>query len=564
MAIKSLDALPMDGLSAGLLVNREEILRWKDEAPLRLVAAALVDLGNSARTADLKRQLSMVVGDWSRWWKRVQPALKESDQFSYRSGATELKTSPADIQPISWDALAAPSKLVRPRDRRSKATGDSSVRLAEWVTWIQSSLPDTPPGPYPPKALPLVLQNLHVAIVPTATDNLLRAIEHYLINTKKLTASSLQAWLSALLAALQRQVQLLPNNEEEVPLPRIVALTVRILETGDLREGEDLVSWLADYVSRTGHGLHDAAMAFLSVAGEHSSGMPALLKGMREALLPSTRIDLWQLLVQVETDEMLGFRAGHWLRILDPAERVDVLSSLFVVLRDEESIRRAGSLLQREWKSARAAEKRHLFKAVLLAWLLHDQLRSELRAMIEANMTQDQEGLVPDSSHAREFREIALSLAEGEIERARRADDHKMVALQRKLEESEAALDRAEKRARYLGGELQRSSRVAELDISRDAIEVLGESLQRLFVSSDSPVQKMQDAKAGITLAIMALGAEVFGEVGERVPFDPQVHRVPQAPASGSPVRVIAPGLRYTRRTVPPLVLIPIQALLEE
>ena len=56
-AMKSLSRLRSKGLEARLVLAPEETRRWVEESPLRLVAAAIVDVGRRTKTSDLKDKL---------------------------------------------------------------------------------------------------------------------------------------------------------------------------------------------------------------------------------------------------------------------------------------------------------------------------------------------------------------------------------------------------------------------------------------------------------------------------------------------------------------------------
>ena len=57
-AMKSLHRLRDEGLEARLVLAPEETRRWVEDSPLRLVAAALVDVGRRTKTKDIREKLS--------------------------------------------------------------------------------------------------------------------------------------------------------------------------------------------------------------------------------------------------------------------------------------------------------------------------------------------------------------------------------------------------------------------------------------------------------------------------------------------------------------------------
>ena len=570
---KSLGHVRKDGLYAYLNANREAVLRWEKEAPLLLVAAALVDLGGKARvvrTTNLKNRLSEVIdpehmGDW---WKRVQPALRESDQFEYDTKkGTRLRVKPEDIKETSLEEL---SVLTNKSAKKSqpKAVSDPAERLAEWVVWIQSENAGSPPGQSPPKAIHKILDRLPLVSTPVAMDRLMGAIDHRVLSAKKPATSTSQDWLRALLAVLRRWIG--SSDAPDMPLHAIVTTIIRVLDVPGIDERkddvpvldarEDLVSWLADYVSKSSFNVGDVADSVLSVSQEEPEGTQRLLSMMQNALDSPIKMVFWQRLIQNNSNDISNRKSEQWLRILSSTERAEVLLSLIVLARGENSILRIGALLQKEWALSSMFERHHYFKATLLAWLSHEELRSEAGVMLKALLTSNREDRIPSDSHIIEWKKMAQSLAQHEIEQTRTDEKRERNALSEELEGVKSDRDRAERGIKYLQGELKRSSGIVALDIKRDAILVLGETLQQLVGSSGPPSRKIEDANAGITLAIIALGADTFGEVGETRPFDPRLYEVHPPPAAGTPVRVTAPGLRYVKGRDSPLILLRMQA----
>ena len=452
---------------------------------MRLVAAALVDLGGKARTSDLKSRLVNRVidpDDWSRWWKRVQNALKESHQFSYdRLRGVRLDAKPADIESANLDELPVPSRNAPPKTKRS----DPAARLGEWVTWLQGDeRTDTMPGGVPPDALLPVLRKLPVSITPVAIGRLVYGIEQRVLASKRPAASSSHTWMRALVVLLQRWLG--SPNAPDIPLTDITALTARVVEITTFDSSKGTTDWLAEYASRSKNNGDALAQALLSTSRDTPDGTYQLLLMIHGALDRATRLALWQRLIQPSPYDALLRRTGQWLRILEPAERAEVLSELLITIQDEASTTEIGSLLQKEWSLSNATERHHLFKAALVAWLSHEQLRPESRAILESAMNSGQDDQVPDDSHMSEWKQMVQSMAQNEIEQLRTGTKQEMDALRGRLKDTEVALDRVKRQARYLNGELQKASSGRVLDVNRDAILVLGETLQQLVAQARS------------------------------------------------------------------------------
>ena len=553
LALRVLDHVPEDGLEAGIVLNREQVLSWEKESPLRLVAAALVDTDLEARTSRLKDRLTTYVIDtssWDTWWRRVQNALKESNHFRYDSrGKVSLIAKPADIEDVSWSDLPSP---VRSSPSRKS---DPSARLAEWVTWVQADVATALPTSFPPASIRPILQTLPLAIIPTAIDRLASGIEERLLNSSRTGPSASRAWLESIAIVLHRYSD--STSMPDYRFDDVVQLIVRILEVPDQDTDDRLVSWLAGQISK-GRDRIDAVTAALLIAYRQSpSGSDRLLSEIRDMLDVSTRVTLWQQMMQPNLNEQSRPLAERVLRILDPEDRTEVLSKLLVTAPDETSLLAAGAILQNEWKRlAGTLQQRQLFRAQVLCWLSHEYLRQDAeRALLEVAATDGSEE-DPEGSLTSSWQLMIRRSAEHEIHQTRTYMEVKAEQLQQELRDAESELDRANRQTRHLQGEARKASHISALDISRDALLVLGNAVQQIAASPGPMSQELGDAGASIELALGSLGAEPFGEVGQSIPFEPTLHEATGSPAIGSLVTIVAPGLRYFGHEDTPVVLI--------
>jgi hypothetical protein len=87
LANQALTRLPSDGLEVLLAKDPDRIVQWSDSAPLKLIAAALTDLGKIGTPSQIRESLGQhhVLGNrkWESWWKLVQPELIKSSHFTY-------------------------------------------------------------------------------------------------------------------------------------------------------------------------------------------------------------------------------------------------------------------------------------------------------------------------------------------------------------------------------------------------------------------------------------------------------------------------------------------------
>ena len=110
-ALRSLDILPEEGFEVTFWKSPDTVKSWVSEGQLRLVAAALADLGGSGRVKDIEDKLESILEPggvkFSNWWKKVRPAVNDSDHFTTGQGkpiilnseVTDVAVGPLPIQP---------------------------------------------------------------------------------------------------------------------------------------------------------------------------------------------------------------------------------------------------------------------------------------------------------------------------------------------------------------------------------------------------------------------------------------------------------------------------------
>lgn len=552
------------GLEASLSRDRLATLRWVDEAPLRLVASVLIESARrTARISDIKKVLTQEViesQDWSKWWNVVRFGLSESRHFSYAPREPiRLRTSnPAEVDSTSLDDLRTAARRTRAasgKARESSTPAPGISGLGGWILWVQADEEEPMPRSVPPADFVTVLRSLPGSITPIAISRLMRGMNQRLLESKQRPAEkSVEIWQESLVTALTRWCEL--ADPPSIPIEDIVDLTARALEALGQDEFKDVVEWIAAYASKNGETVETVSGALLSTSREAQEGTERLLAMMDVLLDAHVKIELWQRLLSLGLTQPNKPPIGRWLRVLGRNERPEVFSALFAQVRDESSIMEIGSLLGAEWRMSDAKQRHRLFDAVALGWVLHRRSLPDARsAMLEAIAAAgDEDGSA--GSLLSVWSDMVRSASEDEVRRVREDSNRCVGDLEQRLREAGAELDRVGRRARFLEGENRTKRSNAELEISRDAITVLGIALQGLAGSSDPKSREVADLEGSIKLALSTLGAKLVGEIGEVVPFDPVLHEANAPLATGTPVMITAPGLSFSRRGDTPVNLV--------
>ena len=545
---------PPDGLKTSLSKDRESTLRWVEEAPLRLVAAALVDANRrTATVAEIRSTLSPEViksEDWNKWWNIVRVGLRDSRHFSYgpRKPVRLRTPNPAEVESDSLDNLRAVSRKAQRRTstaHESSAPAPSISGLGGWILWAQADEEEPMPRSVPSDDFIRFLQRLPGSVTPTAVSRLSSGIEQRLIESKQRpAANSVEQWQKAFVSALNRL-----SEQSELPGVQVestISLTIRVLEALGSAEFEDVVEWIASYTSKGSGNQESVGVALLNVSATAPSGTTNLLSRLNSLLDVSTRIALWQKLLSKGLMRPDKPPLGQWMRLLNLEDKVEVFVALFTTLHDEDSIARIGDLLRAEWMQVDSIQRHKLFDAIAVAWALHRQSVPVCReAMLEAAGDRKEED---DATLMSEWRSIVSSLSEEQRDRSKQRE----AELERHLKDTKSELDRAGRQIRFLQGENRSKRRSAEIEITRDAITVLGFALQDIATAPRS--QMLDDTEAKIILALSTLGAKPFGSIGSLAKFDAALHEATPTPVTGTPVRIVAPGLTYSRRSDTPAI----------
>ena len=659
------------GLKANLAANREETLRWVDDAPLRLVAAALLDAGprRQAKVGEIENALTGEVienGGWNRWWNVVRPRLQKSGDFSYtKNKPIMLRTrNLADVDSSSLSELRGSNRVssngasqssngAAPAAAKASSGADKTSEkapptpdiagLGGWILWVQADAGEEQPLPksVPPANFATVLGKQPKALAGRAISRIASGIEQRVVESNNPSDKSIESWQDALVAGLNRLSGV--PDQQDAAIKEAVLITARVVEKHRRSEFQDVVAWMAAYTSVGENAVKTMSDAILNASRTSSQGADALLGRLSKRLDSPVRKSLWLELMQsnltTRRDEgllrkwlgmlddedradaityLLGVvqggdsvkfldsllraewetasdtqrarlseavalswqlrrdepspngiylngakptaQLGTWLKALDAVDRYDVISHLIRAGGDAGMIEAIASVLETEWKIADDEQRHVLFNAVALGWALHHGLRPKTQAVMrEALLELAGNGAGRQDSRLSELADVVGEAASAEVDRVRDEYERKLGEKDQELAEKVRQLDHANGLIEFLQGEIRTKRQSTELDITRDAITILGIALQELATSPSSKSDELSNVQARITLALSTLGVKPIGEIGETVEFDPRLHETDDEPNRGTLVDVTAPGMQFSRRKDNPMNVVKMQ-----
>ena len=554
------------GLEASLSQDRDATLLWANEAPLRLVASVLIDAhGRKAKSADIKAALTkdvINIEDWGKWWDPVRFGLKESRYFEYgHPKPIRLRArNPEDVDSDSLDDLRMSMRKAQSASskRRESSVAPVITGLGGWILWVQSDDDEPLPRSVPPADFVKFLRKLPESVIQTAISRLIDGITLRIFESKQRPAEkSIEMWQESLLSALTRWNELI--DPPTIPVADMVDLIARALESLGQEEFKDILLWLAAHISENVENIEIIGNALFISYSKSQDGTERLLTAMASLLEAPVRIALWRRLLRLGLAQSNGAPMGRWLRFLPQDDKTELFTNLLADVHDESSVTEIGNLLGSEWRLANVEQRYQLFDAVALGWVLHRQSLPDVTTAMNEVLMEVDDNHEFEGSLMSEWKGLALSMSENEARQVREDRDRHIGDLEQRLKETEDELNRVSRQVRFLEGENRTKRSNAELELTRGAITVLGIALQSLADSLEPKTRKISDLESGITLALSTLGAKLTGNIGEVVPFDPTLHEAASPLAIGTPVTILAPGVRYSRREDSPVCLVKVK-----
>ena len=557
-----------EGLEACLSRDPNEVLRWKDENPLRLVAAALVDVSGRAARKDLQERIVPEIvapGDWDNWWKKVQPALSDSPHFNYnpkdaRKGIRR-QSIPSEIEPVSLSALAPPVRKNR---------GGKSA----WIEWLVFDA-DVPMPKSPLRMnedLAKRLREQDAALVPATVSKVYVEIEKRAFGANKSRKASSGAWIKVFSAVLARWSK--PPAIPDVSTAEIVSLTARLKGISEQGDWESLVESLANYTSANVGNSKEIANAIIASSRTAPGETTALLEQIHGLLGELVRKDLWRRLITSDSGQISGWLNNRWRKMPSDSEKEEIVSSLIMSARDSDSVGDLDSLLSDMWNMAESNLRAHLFNPILMGWILHREMMPKVERVLQklaeeigTDDGQDPESAA-DSPHEnpimRRWREIVKAASQNKIGRLRAEHQREIAEKDRLLSVAESEIERVDKGKVYFQEKLRGAASATSLIFNRDAIVMLGEWFRDMSASPLASHTETRGIQEKIKIALSALGAEPFGQIGEHVPFDLISHETNPPPSQGSLVKIIAPGVAHVRDEHTPRTMVKARVNVEE
>ncbi len=556
--IKSCMALPADGLEASLENNREEVLAWANSAPLRLIGATLADLtGNEARPRELQRMLEgRVLTDvtWKTWWEKVRPAAQDSGYFRVEAAKpVKLIVPVANITnepPRRAPSRRTSAKASRPKGK-SSSRASSDKDLPVWIKWLWATEEAPLPGTIPPDGLSELVEGWPAEIFDRCYDRLIAgALEA--LGQPRLTPRTKELWLGLITRAHSRHRACTRPAASAVtarPVPRLLQSLISITQDSArlsslFEEASKLAEqapwWRQDLMAGIWHSFRadpDLAKKLMHQLTDRRDAqaravfygdlMAAAFTGPAYATRNKRNTDLDSIVSPMRNKPEHAMALRHLIWRAAGAE-----------LRGSE----VADYLRH---AVRSKDQNTRFNLMITAALLlpegNDEMLSQAVALYQEALTNVElepasPGLAALLNAAREKIQESKQQREEELSR-QRAELEGQLAEQRKHELN------LKQRVRTLQADRAAGRQESRFEARKDMLLRIGDMIQGAYISGKSPESKLEDVMARLPLVVQDAEAELFGQVGETVGFDPKNHYAAGKVSDGTPVVLAAPGV---------------------
>lgn len=604
LASHALSKLPADGLEALLLKERDKVATWSKDAPLKLIGAALADLGKAAKPADLRAKLDsrrLLPVKWESWWKRVQPAIKDSPCFFVRSdGSYHLASAVEQI----------PESPLPPSPKKAKAARLTSAQVQEITVRLEAgeiefeSLKGT-------KTLRLVAKELVQRSLTSemARSVAMKALQGPVLHTRVILEEfSHLGQLSYLIEALVRftsHIQLLaatPALKEGKKIGEHVMAKLHLMENatrqlveyGQLQEAPSVIaslvhallqlalvvwrkemsSWRSqslDRVSNTVVILAQRQPKVFSIAGEYLArhegnilGKVAVADSLLTKVAADVRYEAVDQLLIGSLVEPSGFVEECFLHHVKEEQQLSWISSALSHLLLSCNIRAVEALarlLLRKSPRLEAHESKMYVELAIALASVSPQAPEVLSAVIRDRLKQRLDSVTSEISDLtrpakpKTVLDLIEDASHAKVEEERRHAREMCAALEADLKDLQLALEttksksiKLEEMVEQLKSSYRLPERWALFQGKKEILESLVGLYQEAFLAKGAGgdpkatgwvLQRLQNL-------LQKHSVSEFGRVDSRATYDPTLHEfIPGFEDTGEEVRIKCPGFEW-------------------
>ncbi len=542
------------GLEALIALSPDEVRRWVEEAPLKLLAATLTDVGRNAKAGAIRKRLEgRILGNgvkWVPWWESVRSAVRDSRHFRVSENKKGALTGISLRAGVTYDDVPAeplPEKPIAPKTPKAKP-----ANKAQWKDWFLSNTHQAQPGPSPASKIPSDLAKWPASDVEHALDRTLRATTDF-VNSRSGRKQVGAGWLQAVTEIALRWRECMNETSTNRLAFQTGQVLPRLLRVAENKDG----------------------MTDLSLLQAALYGLPdEWQRGFTAGLWAATRerpIDVLEMLALGEDE--LGFssrqtltrdicvaafnavdfegrsaRLDRLVGALPARERVPLLRDLLLSSsKGDAPIEQVVIYVKESSHAERRREPDGRLSLLILAALLVGDDSEQVVGIASAELADAFESsdlhIGPVQvlfAEVRNRNEAWRDSISAEHEARRQEYETKKNA---DVESARRERDRMTQQTETFRALMESDREESRLEVREGMLLAVGDALQRAHRNHASYEQHLKSVMEALRTALREGGAEQFGTVGESVSYDPKFHHTPTATTRGMPVKMIAPGV---------------------
>ena len=535
-----LKVLPDDGLEALLWTSPDETRGWAKEAPLKLLAAVLTDIGGMARPPEIRDRLEGRVVDeslrWESWWENVRSAAGDSRYFIVdRSKSNAIIGLRLSSGVHVKDILPTPLPKKSRADRKSKR---KSASKQDWKRWLLTEHEGAPPGRWPNPNVLGDLDKWTAVEVERALVQAIRGARDFLESGSKADKGH-AAWLDAVSRVLLKSRERMKPDSDQGPVEQAGELMCEAirLNVSDGYEWPHLGTTQGDIWQRAFTGGIWSALTARPNEIRDTFRKLGFRLGRRNATALAEEICL----VALRADEPPTRSLDALLDTISADERQILLYNLIVRSAVQEG--QGAQVVHYVGEARHAADVNlQLGLLVLSALLIPDgppSVLTEASGRLADILESSERSETPVQALFQEVRlrnERLRSKIAGQIESQLRVHEEQ-------LERGRLETERLRQQTAAFRAQMESGREESRLEVRKGMLLAIGDVMQRAHNPDRSASERLLDVIATIPTALREGNAEALGVVGEAVPFDPRVHHSMENLPRGTTVRLSAPGV---------------------
>jgi molecular chaperone GrpE (heat shock protein) len=442
------------------------------------------------------------------------------------------------------------------------------LSLALWFQWLLSGEETPPPGNTPARPILDFIAAIPPSLLPQVSQRLLFGFRYLLQNKRKLSGRTAKLWMDIISSFSKRWLESPPAGSTEL-LPRAVteftiysfSFKKKGLEPGNL------VSLLASFIQKDNglaKGVLDSLEASLNKQ-EVNKEAYKVLHFLAQRLPKVTRLIFWQQLLTALLAKGASKQSRWVLEAIDHSERAQLLEQLLLI--GAEGCISPTDVIEHLERELQETSNHFIFwKPLLKAAVLLENVPQTVSLHLEHLFKRaiEERTTIPSEPTLERLVKVAnqqISQMRDKLEQNYRAKIH---SLETQLARLETELERTRQQMEALHDKLAQQQEMARLDLLRDILLAIGETLQILTNKEIDSSIRLRDVEAGLKIALQAGGAEPIGQVGEEVFFDYRLHNAGEPLEQNTRVIITSPGVLVRGRHLGDLVLLKARVLRKE